>query len=67
MPTPRLRIAKLDDTNLEKLQSMEQEFGSRIVALEPYYPPAELTQDQLNRLKTLEKELQVVLLAYKKD
>lgn len=66
MPNPRLRVAKLDDVTLEKLQAMEQEFGTRIVALEPYYPPADLSEQQVQRLKTLEKELGVVLLAYRK-
>ncbi len=66
MPTPRLRMAKLDEPTLEKLKAMEQEFGSCIVALEPYYPPAALSGEQIQRLKTLEQELGVVLLAYRK-
>ncbi len=67
MATPRLRIAKLDEATLEKLKAMEEEFGTRIVALEPYYPPANLTQAQVQRIKTMEQELGVVLLAYPKD
>ena len=43
---------------------MEEELGSCIVALEPYHLPAPLTDQQLQKLLALEKELGVVLLAY---
>lgn len=66
MPTPQIRIAKLDDATLDKIKVMEEEFGHSIVALEPYYPAAQLTEDQIKKLKALEKELGVVLLAYQK-
>jgi len=65
MPTPRIRIAKLDDETIDKIQVMEEELGHSIVALEPYYPPASLTEPQIGKLKSLEQELGVVLLAYK--
>ncbi len=67
MPTPRLKIATLDETTLDKVRLMEEELGSCIVALEPYLPAANLTEEQLQRLRALEKELGVVLLAYKAD
>jgi len=67
MPTPRLKIAKLDEATLDKVHIMEEELGSTIVALEPYLPAAELTGEQVKRLKALEQELGVVLLAYKTD
>ena len=67
MPTPRIRIAKLDEPTLDMIKAMEEEFGHSIVALEPYYPPAKLQDEQLQKLKTLEQELGVVLLAYNKD
>ena len=66
MPTPRVRIAKLDDETLDKIKAMEEEFGHSIVALEPYYPAAKLTDAQVSQLKALEQELGVVLLAYQK-
>jgi hypothetical protein len=66
MPTPKIRIAKLDNETIEKIQAMEEELGYSIVALEPYYLPASLTADQISGLKSLEQELGVVLLAYKK-
>ena len=67
MPTPRIRIAKLDDPTLDKIKAMEEELGHPIVALEPYYPPAQLSDQQLQKLKSLEQELGVVLLAYNRD
>ena len=66
MPTPRVRIAKLDPETLDKIKVMEEEFGHSIVALEPYYPAANLTEAQVSKLKALEQELGVVLLAYQK-
>lgn len=64
MPTPRIRIAKLDEETLEKIKVMEEELGHSIVALEPHYPAASLTPEQLQKLQALEQELGVVLLAY---
>lgn len=64
-PSPRMQIAQLDDTTLEKIKDMEQDLGMCILALEPKYPLAALTQEQLDRLHKLEKELNIVLLAYK--
>ncbi|MEI6085050.1 MAG: hypothetical protein WCS70_12205 [Verrucomicrobiota bacterium] len=66
MPTPQIRIAKLDDQTIEMITAMEEEFGHSIVALEPYFPPAKLTEAQIQRLEALEHELGVVLLAYQK-
>ena len=66
MPTPTIRIAKLDTETIDKIQAMEEELGHSILALEPYYPPAKLTDVQVSRLKALEQELGVVLLAYQK-
>ena len=66
MPTPTIRIAKLDTETIDKIQAMEEELGHSILALEPYYPPAQLTDVQVSRLKALEQGLGVVLLAYQK-
>ncbi len=67
MPTPKIRIAKLDNETIDKIQAMEAELGYSIVALEPYYLPASLTTSQMDKLKFLEQELGVVLLAYKNE
>jgi len=65
MTTPRMKIANLDDASLAKLKQMEESFGSLILALEPHHPLADLSEDQVQRLQILEKELGVTLIAYK--
>lgn len=67
MASPRLQIAHLDNDSLEKLKTLEEEFGTTILALEPKYPAADLTAEQLRKLQQLESELGVVLLAYRRD
>jgi len=52
-------------TASERLQKLEQELGSVIVAYQADSPFAPLSEDQLQRLKALEQELGVVLLAFK--
>jgi hypothetical protein len=64
MTTRRMKIANLDDAGLEKLQRMEEAYGTLILALEPHYPLAELSEEQVNTLSQLEEELGVVLIAY---
>ena len=50
---------------MQKLQSLEKELGTWIVAVEPQAQVAPLTDDQLKRLQDAERELGVVLLAYR--
>lgn len=64
MPTRRLKIANLDDDSLKRVRSMEDALGTLILALEPHYPLAELTPEQIKALKELEAELGVILIAY---
>jgi hypothetical protein len=65
MPTARLHIAKLNQAKLGKINALEKKLGHSIVALEPYFPPAALVEKQIKQLKALERDLGVVLLAYK--
>jgi hypothetical protein len=44
---------------------MEEAMGTLIVALEPHFPLAELTEEQERKLQDLEKEMGVVLIAYR--
>jgi len=66
MSTRRMKIANLDDAGLKKVQQMEESMGTLIIALEPHIPLAELTEEQVETLNTLEQELGVVLIAYQK-
>jgi len=64
MAKRRMKIANLDEANIERIRQMEESMGTLIVALEPHFPPAELTEEQMRKLQDLEKELGVVLIAY---
>jgi hypothetical protein len=64
MPRTRLKIATLNDEDLEKLKTLEEATGTLILALEPQHPMAKLTNQQVAKLQALEKELGVLLLAY---
>ena len=50
-----------------KLHKLEDELGAFVVALQPQYPLAELPPEKISQLQQAEKDLGVVLLAYKKD
>jgi hypothetical protein len=59
-----MTIAKLNENQLAKLRSAEQEMGVVLVALQPQYLFADLNEQQIEQLHTLEQDLGVVLLAY---
>lgn len=61
----RVRIAELTDAQLAKVQELESDLGTWLVAVQPQYRLAELTERQLERLRAVERELGVILLAYK--
>jgi len=64
MSKRRMKIANLDEEGIERIRQMEDAMDSLIVALEPHYPLAELSAEQVSRLQDLENELGVVLIAY---
>lgn len=58
-----VRVAAINDEQVQKLQRLEQELGVSVVAYEPMqYAP--LSTDAVQRLQRLERELGVVLVAY---
>ena len=59
------RVKSIDKADLAKVQALEQQLGCCIVALEPQPQLAEISQDQLKQLQSLEKKMNAVLLAYK--
>jgi hypothetical protein len=65
MSAPRMKIANLDEAGLRKVRELEEQMQSMILVLEPHHPLADLTPEQVERLRALEKELGVLLLAYK--
>ena len=65
MNVRRMKIANLEEADVERIRQMEEQLGTLILALEPHYPVAELSEEQLAKLHALERELGVVLIAYK--
>jgi len=59
-----MQIADLNDEQVAKLKAFEAETGKVIVALTPRYKIASLDIEHLARLQKLERELDVVLMAY---
>ena len=66
MKARRMKIADLQEADLHKVQQLEEQMGTLIIALEPQIPLAELSEAQLELLNSLESELGVVLIAYQK-
>ncbi len=63
--TIQRKYAKLNKDDLSKIQTLEKETGTILVAYEKDTPYANLTDEQVKRIQQLEKELGVILLAYK--
>lgn len=60
-------VASLSSEAVAKVQALEEKLGSVVVvAYEQPFVPAQLTQEQLDALWELEKELGVCLIAYRK-
>ena len=66
MTARRMKIADLQEADLKKIQQLEEQMGTLIIALEPQIPLAELSEAQLELLNSLENELEVILIAYQK-
>jgi hypothetical protein len=67
-PSPQfLGFAPLDDQQLSELIAVEQDLGAVIIALKPNVPPllplANLTLEQLSRLRQFEQQHGVIALA----
>jgi hypothetical protein len=60
------QIAALNEDQFNQLQTIEEELGLYVLALEPGLEFAKLNEDQLNKVKQAEKELGVTLVVYKK-
>lgn len=60
------RLAKLTESQLSDIRKLEAKWkGVVVLAYEKAPEPANLSTEQLRRLQELEKELGVVLVAYK--
>jgi len=55
---------KLDDANLSKLTDLEKKLGKCVVAWDQRLDPADISEEQVKMLQTVEKELDAVIVAY---
>ena len=60
----RFQPARLDDSALNEVKSLEDDLGKVVVALERSATVAELSPDELDRVKGAEDRLGVVIVAY---
>lgn len=65
MKLAQLRYARLDREKIAMLHELEGKIGSWVIAVEPAAALTEINEEQLKKLKALEEELGVILLAYK--
>lgn len=62
--THQFKIAHLNEASVEKIRQIEKKTGKHIMAFEQGPNFAELSQEDLQTVQALEKELGVVLLVY---
>lgn len=60
----QLKIAHLDETAVAKLRTLEEATGKHIMAFATGMAFAQLSDEHLEQVQALEKELDVVLLVY---
>ncbi len=60
----QLKIAHLDEAAVAKVRALEEETGKHIMAFASGPPFAKLSQEHLDKVQALEKELDSVLLVY---
>jgi hypothetical protein len=60
-----VKYADLDRKQMEKLKALESELGSWVVAVQPQAQVADLEPEKLRRLQEAEREMGLLLLAYK--
>ena len=59
-----LKYADLSEMDIAKLRALENEMRGKILLAYKEMKPAQLTEEQINKVKILEKELDVVIVAY---
>lgn len=58
------KYADLSEMDVAKLRSLENEMKGKILLAYKEMKPAQLTEEQINKIKMLEKELGIVIVAY---
>jgi hypothetical protein len=65
MPKTKFKFAELDEESLKQIKDYEEAMDACILALAPRVDLADLAADDVEKLRALEEELGVVLIAYK--
>lgn len=65
--TEFLKIATLENGEVDRLRALEKDMGVHIMALEKDLKVAKLSDKQLARVKSLEGELNVTLLVFESE
>jgi hypothetical protein len=65
MPRTKFKFADLDEESLKQIKDYEEAMDACILALAPRVDLADLAPDDVEKLRALEEELGVVLIAYK--
>ena len=65
MPFTGVKFASLDENQLAEVKALEEEFGVGLLALQPAtLKLADLTPEQVEKLRASEETLDVMLVAY---
>ena len=59
-----LKIAALESDDVAKIRDLEASLGTHIMAFQPGLQMAELTDEQVEAVQSVEEKLGVILLAY---
>ena len=62
----RIRIANLTESQLEQVHALEEDLDTWVVAVEPAFRFAKLSDEQIAKLQQIEEQLGVILLAYER-
>ena len=58
------KYAKLEEVDVGRLRALENEMKGKILLAYKKMSPAKLSEEELNKIKILEKELDVIIVAY---
>jgi hypothetical protein len=63
----QIRYARLDREKMAKIRDLEEKLGGWLVAVEPIAKLADLSEADVQTIKTAEEELGIILLAYQSE
>ena len=64
MSTSQMKVAQLDRVRESRIRELEKELKAQVLALHPETQQAHLSNEQMLRLQSMERELGVTLVAY---